>query len=667
MNIMLKMGEEFRMRRRGFTLLELVIVIAIIGIFTAIAIPSIGSAVENSKYLKDVQNADLMSKALDAAHISFVSSRDIDMESIVSAIVGAGFSVKTESEDAVFVYVRQTGNIYAVKKWIQGNYDSRYQKYAQVTFQDAEGKTLYGYVLDPESDLITAGSGDGTGGLQSISFDKEDFLYLERRVTADAEKNESTEENAEYELRAIFSGLPDEESENIRWESSDEAVVSVCPDGNRKQAKISVIGAGTAVITVSVKGYGCYAQCVICTDIRPSEIRADIMEAEGEENQVSIADGTLMWRNTEGDEQEFLPVGTEFTFDAKGIYTYGNGEEEVSLAPSDEGVEFGVSDSSDSNVVEIDPETGKVKIVGAGEAVITIKSKYKSSNPEASETEEAIVKEINIAGYVPLDSVQIETPSSETENIRLIPANNSETGEVQNAVMIELSKGEDEEYLPVELAFTAIFNDGASCGSVSWECKKDGISYFSAEGANVKLTISEAGIYLVSVTAEDAAGKSMSASYMVYVIGRFQAGPDMNSDQQGLLSITAGFGTPATSFSIMSHKWISDLSVTSVAVRTIDVKVARENDVFDINKLIETQINEISVGWSTLDSEADTCCLSSTFQIPSYDGSDEDRIVIVSGDKILLPLDIVLSYTSDETVVYHFTVSFVLIVEMKQF
>lgn len=356
--------EVFRVRKKGFTLLELVIVIAIIGIFTAIAVPSIGSAVENSKYLKDIQNADLMSKALDASYISFISGKDIDMEEVCAAVVSAGFSVRTESEDAVFVYVRETGNIYVTKQLLQGGYDSRYQKYAQVIFKDADGNELYGYVLDPESKLISSGSGNGNGGLQSISL-SDRFLYLERRVEKDAESDNLTEKESSYEISAVFKGLSGEETEKIVWRSSNEEIVAVKPLADTTHAELSVVGAGTAVITVSVEGYGCYAQCVVCTDIRPTEVKIeDILTEENGDYTVSVeGDGLVYSLSDGGGQQSFLPVGTKFMLNAKGIYTYKNAEaNEVSLMPSTEEVEFGVIDDG---IVRIDPETGEAEIIGA--------------------------------------------------------------------------------------------------------------------------------------------------------------------------------------------------------------------------------------------------------------------------------------------------------------
>lgn len=689
--------EVFRVRKKGFTLLELVIVIAIIGIFTAIAIPSIGSAVENSKYLKDIQNADLMSKALDASYISFVSGKDIDMEEVCAAVVSAGFSVRTESEDAVFVYVRETGNIYVTKQLLQGGYDSRYQKYAQVIFKDADGNELYGYVLDPESKLISSGSGNGDGGLQSISL-SDSFLYLERRVEKDAESEDLTEKESSYEISAVFNGLSGEETEEIVWRSSNEEIVAVNPIAdNPTHAELSVVGAGTAVITVSVEGYGCYAQCVVCTDIRPTEVEIeDILTEENRDYTVSVEGDGLVYSSSDGEEQQsFLPVGTKFTLNAKGIYTYKNAEmnEEISLMPSTEEVEFGVIGDG---IVRIDPETGEAEIIGVGETRITIKSKYKSSDPGASETE--IVKEIGISGYFPLDSVELQVSSAaDGEPAELIFAKNSETEEKQNAVLVELELSTEEEspYIPVDLAFTARFGADVSLKSILWTCEKNGAAPydgFTPEGESGELSgpitslaaslkISEPGIYVVILEVTDMADKTVTASYTVVVIDGFQKNTSVKTEKDGEPQkttimigeeerqydiIKAGFGTSNQSnqFYIENQIFIEDIEkqdslpiwkIKDAAIKYSDVIVIRETEQLTKEPPIEAQINEMSVGQLNFDSTA----YSLSFQIPTYKNS------IQAGDKILLPLELTLSYAVDEDTTFDFVVPLKFIVEMQ--
>lgn len=679
------------MRKKGFTLLELVIVIAIIGIFTAIAVPSIGSAVENSKYLKDIQNADLMSKALDASHISFISSRDIDMEEVCAAVVGAGFSVRTESEDAAFVYVRETGTIYVTKELLQGNYDSRYQKYAQVTFQDANGKTLYGYVLDPESKLISSGSGNGDGGLQSISL-SDRFLYLERCVEKDTESGDLTEKESLYEISADFKGLSDEEAEKIVWRSSNEKAVAVKPIAeDPTHAELSVVGAGTAVITVSVEGYGCYAQCVVCTDIRPTGVEIeDILTGDGD-YIVSVEGDGLVYFDKE-EKRPVLPVGTKFTLSAKGIYTYKDAEtnEEILLMPSTEEVEFGVLDDG---VIEIDPETGEAEIVGTGETVITIKSKYKSSDPAASDVEEEIIKQIKISGYFPLDSVELQASASEDDPINLIFAKNSETEERQNAVLVELelSMEEDSPYIPVDLAFTADFGAEVSLASVRWKCERNGAAYDNlipegySDGLSspVKITaaalkISEPGVYIVALEVTDRADKTITESYTVVVTDGFQKNTSVKTEKDGEPQketvmieeeerqydiIKAGFG-PSNIFYIENQTFIEEqdllpvLKIKAASIKYSDVIAMRGMEMLEADQLNEAQLSGMTVSLQNFEGTA----YSLFFQISTYgDGINS----IGTGNKLLLSTELTLSYAVDEDTAFDFVVPLKFIVEMQ--
>ena len=63
--------EELRNREEGFTLVELLAVIVILGIIVAIAIPSIGKVIENAKTDANTQEIALVE---DAARLYFTTS-----------------------------------------------------------------------------------------------------------------------------------------------------------------------------------------------------------------------------------------------------------------------------------------------------------------------------------------------------------------------------------------------------------------------------------------------------------------------------------------------------------------------------------------------------------------------------------------------------------------
>lgn len=459
------------MRKRGFTLLELVIVIAIVGIFVAIAIPSIGAAVENQKYLKDIQNADLMSKALDAAKVSFISEADIDMGAVTAAVVGSGFSVQTESESAAFIYVRETGTIYAVKAFdVTCQYDLRYRKYRQASFTDSEGVLRTGYLLGTDS--LTDGNGTD---LQGIVFRQSDsVLYIERYVNSDGEEIKGER------LEAVFNGNGVENipEESIRWTSSNENAVKISDttwtfgeDNVIADCLLTVEGYGTSVITVSAEGYGLYAQILVSTDVRPTNIEVTVQTEEETQNHFVVKEEILMLQKNDSEPEKWIPVGTEFTLEAKGIYQYGD----VTLIPSSKQVEYSIESGND--VVVLDEETGGIKIVGAGDAVIAITSKYQSSNPDNTEASVPFSRKILVSGYVPLDIYQITLNMEELteENPKYIAAKPSDEGN-SNAVLVELSEDESGSgYLSVPLTLTAAIDGHENFSGIDmvWNCEKN--------------------------------------------------------------------------------------------------------------------------------------------------------------------------------------------------
>lgn len=656
------------MRKRGFTLLELVIVIAIVGIFVAIAIPSIGAAVENQKYLKDIQNADLMSKALDAAKVSFISEADIDMGAVTAAVVGSGFSVQTESESAAFIYVRETGTIYAVKAFdVTRQYDLRYRKYRQASFTDSEGVLRTGYLLGADS--LTDGNGTD---LQGIVFRQSDsVLYIERYVNSDGEEIKGER------LEAVFNGNGVENipEESIRWTSSNENAVKISnttwtfgEDSVIADCLLTVEGYGTSVITVSAEGYGLYAQILVSTDVRPTNIEVTV-QTEGEtQNHFVIKEETLMLQKNGSEPEKWIPVGTEFTLEAKGIYQYGD----VTLIPSSEQVEYSIESGND--VVVLDEETGGIKIIGAGDAVIAVTSKYQSSNPDNTEASVPFSRKILVSGYVPLDIYQITLNMEELteENPKYIAAKPSDEG-ISNAVLVELSEDESGSgYLPVPLTLTAAIDGHENFSGIDmvWNCEKNNEEIaglmIPEEDAfwQATLTISEPGIYEIILTVSDSAGNSEDYTYWVLAAERLQdvvVIKNENSDavrdeEDEYYQITAQFGDPNSI--VLENVSLFSEEPTSFDIDLTKLYIKRGAETIPAASLDPSQLESIQLSPF---SEQDTTHYSLSFSISTYINESSIR----AGDLIFLTISVNFTYLLNDDSC-QFSIPLMFTIKMKE-
>ena len=656
------------MRKRGFTLLELVIVIAIIGIFVAIAIPSIGAAVENQKYLKDIQNADLMSKALDAAKVSFISDADIDMGAVTAAVVGSGFSVQTESESAAFIYVRETGTIYAVKAFdVTRQYDLRYRKYRQASFTDSEGVLRTGYLLNADS--LTDGNGTD---LQGIVFRLSDpVLYIERHVNADGEEIKGER------LEAVFNGNGVENipEESIRWTSSNENAVKISnttwtfgEDSVIADCLLTVEGYGTSVITVSAEGYGLYAQILVSTDVRPMNIEVTVRTEEETQNHFVIKEETLMLQKNGSEPEKWIPVGTEFTLEAKGIYEYGD----VTLIPSSEQVEYSIESGND--VVALEEETGGIKIIGVGDAVIAITSKYQSSNPDNTEASVPFSRKILVSGYVPLDIYQITLNMEELteENPKYIAAKPSDEG-ISNAVLVELSEDESGSgYLPVPLTLTAAIDGHENFSGIDmvWNCEKNNEEIaglmIPEEDAfwQATLTISEPGIYEIILTVSDSAGNSEDYTYWVLAAERLQdviVIKNENSDavrdeENEYYQITAEFGERNSI--VLENVSLFSEGPTSFDVDLTKLYIKRGAETIPAALLDPSQLESIQLSPF---SEIDTTNYSLSFSISTYINESSIR----AGDLIFLPISVDFTYLLNDDSC-RFSIPLMFTIKMKE-
>lgn len=107
-------------KHRGFTLVEMIVVIAIIAILAAVIIPTTAGFVDRARLSNDRQNAARMNRVLE---IYDIEHDNVDLEgataheirTILNAFSDTPFIFETEARDAGFFYLSQTQRIVAAK------------------------------------------------------------------------------------------------------------------------------------------------------------------------------------------------------------------------------------------------------------------------------------------------------------------------------------------------------------------------------------------------------------------------------------------------------------------------------------------------------------------------------------------------------------------------
>ena len=87
--------------RKGFTIVELVIVIALIGILATVLVPTFGDVIEKANQAKDIQTVKNMNTAL-AVYSATMSEEPVgnsliqDVDDVMDALAQAGFDTAKE-------------------------------------------------------------------------------------------------------------------------------------------------------------------------------------------------------------------------------------------------------------------------------------------------------------------------------------------------------------------------------------------------------------------------------------------------------------------------------------------------------------------------------------------------------------------------------------------
>ena len=95
--------------QKGFSLVEMLIVIAVIGIIAAIAIPNIGNINQAAKTAKDKRNAQTIASVYQAGNAAGVSWGDSSVSTAASAVIAGGSPSDGPFADNTFIVPNISG------------------------------------------------------------------------------------------------------------------------------------------------------------------------------------------------------------------------------------------------------------------------------------------------------------------------------------------------------------------------------------------------------------------------------------------------------------------------------------------------------------------------------------------------------------------------------